>query len=50
MCSKFKESAKVWIFYGMFKVKNGKNDAARNILQKALKSLAKRKWFSFSFF
>lgn len=43
MCKKFKESSKVWTLYGLFKMKQGKPDAARAILQKSLKSLPKRK-------
>jgi len=43
MTRKFKESSKVWTLYGLFKMKQGKPDAARAILQKSLKSLPKRK-------
>ena len=43
MCHKFRESKRVWIEYGRFKYRRGQSDAARTVLQNALKSLPKRK-------
>ncbi|KJE97854.1 hypothetical protein CAOG_007936 [Capsaspora owczarzaki ATCC 30864] len=42
-CTKFKDSKKVWIQYGLFKLRNGDVEGARAILQRSLKSLPKRK-------
>ena len=42
MCKKFRDEVKVWVSYGTFKMKNGKSDQARLVLQNALKALPKR--------
>lgn len=43
MTRKFKESSKVWLAYVTAKLREGKHDEARSILQRSLKSLPKRK-------
>lgn len=43
MCKKFKESSKVWIEYGMFKLRQNQTDAARKLMQRSLLSLPRRK-------
>ncbi|ORX90106.1 nucleic acid-binding protein [Basidiobolus meristosporus CBS 931.73] len=40
---KFSTSSKVWTNFGLFYLKQGKVDLARELLQRSLKSLAKRK-------
>ena len=42
-CTKFKDSKKVWIQYGLFKLRCGDVEGARAVLQRSLKSLPKRK-------
>jgi len=43
LVKKYKDSKRVWMKYGLFKFKQGQPEAARNILDRSLKSLAKRK-------
>jgi rRNA biogenesis protein RRP5 len=40
---KFSQSSKVWIRAGLFCLQNGHVEKARNLLQRSLKSLPKRK-------
>ena len=42
MCKKFRDEVKVWVSYGTFKMKNGKSEQARLVLQNSLKALPKR--------
>ncbi|KAL7751540.1 rRNA biogenesis protein rrp5 [Sorochytrium milnesiophthora] len=43
MIKRFKESCKVWCAYGQFLLERGRTEDARSLLQRSLKSLAKRK-------
>jgi len=43
MTKKFKESSQIWIKYFVYKFKQNAADAARDVLQRALQSLPKRK-------
>ena len=44
MAKKFRESCKVWVQYGLFLLRTKHDaDGARKLLQRALKSLPKRK-------
>lgn len=42
MTKRFKETARVWIQYGLFLMKQGRPDAARRILEKSLKAVNKK--------
>lgn len=42
MVRKFKQMKQVWVDFGLFLYKNGRLDAARNLLQRALQSLDRR--------
>ena len=42
-CKKFSKSSKVWSLFGEFCMKHGKIDEARQLLQRSLLSLEKRK-------
>jgi rRNA biogenesis protein RRP5 len=43
MTKKFSQSSKVWYKMGLSYIQRGKLEAFRNLLQKSLKSLPKRK-------
>lgn len=43
MCRKFKQSKKVWIQWGHYKMRRGQLDGARSVLNRSLQSLPKRK-------
>jgi hypothetical protein len=43
LCRKYKESAKVWLRYILFKIRTAGIEAARAIFQRSLQSLPKRK-------
>lgn len=43
LVKKFKESSKVWVAFGLFYIKRGNIEESRKVLQRAIKSLAKRK-------
>merc|ERR1712166_1396192 len=42
MCRKFKDVMMVWVHYGTFKMKIGKSEQARQVLERSLLSLPKR--------
>lgn len=50
MTKKFSQSSKVWYKMGLFYIQRDKIEAFRNLLQKSLKSLPKRKRKLYFFF
>jgi len=43
MIKKFSQSSKIWTKMGLYYIQHDKIEASRNLLQKSLKSLPKRK-------